>query len=52
MLAQKPIPLFSALQNAIIIGALPFAVIVVLMMGALGKAIYRDGLREKENTEE
>jgi len=41
---------FSALQNAMIIGALPFAVIMVLMMIALGKAIYRDGLREKENT--
>lgn len=39
---------FSALQNAMIIGALPFAIIMVLMMIALGKAIYRDGLREKE----
>ena len=38
---------FSALQNAMIIGALPFAFIMVLMMISLGKAIYLDGLRER-----
>jgi len=43
---------FSALQNAMIIGALPFAVIMVLMMISLGKAIYFDGLREKEASSE
>jgi choline-glycine betaine transporter len=36
---------FSALQNAMIIGALPFAFIMVLMMISLGKAIYLDDLR-------
>jgi choline-glycine betaine transporter len=41
---------FSALQNAMIIGALPFAFIMVLMMISLGKAIYLDGLREKETS--
>jgi len=30
-----------------IIGALPFAKIMVLAMTALGKAIYLDGLRER-----
>ena len=39
---------FSALQNAMIIGALPFAFIMLLMMISLAKAIYRDGLREKQ----
>ena len=37
----------EAIRNAMIIGALPFAVILGLMMIALGKALYRDHLREK-----
>lgn len=36
----------EAIRNAMIIGALPFAVILGLMMVALGKALYRDHLRE------
>jgi choline-glycine betaine transporter len=39
----------EALRNAMIIGALPFAMILGLMMIAMGKALYRDHLREKEN---
>jgi choline-glycine betaine transporter len=42
--AENP---FSAVQIAMIIGALPFAFIMVLTMIALGKAIYLDGLRER-----
>jgi choline-glycine betaine transporter len=38
---------FSVLQIAMIIGALPFAFIMVLMMISLGKAIYLDGLTER-----
>ena len=38
---------FSALQNAMIIGALPFTVIMVLMVVSLTKALYRDSLRAK-----
>ncbi len=37
----------SAIQTAMVIGALPFSVVMVLMCFALVKAIYRDGLREK-----
>lgn len=37
----------DALRNAMIIGALPFTVVMGLMCVALGKALYRDGLREK-----
>ena len=37
----------EAIRNAMIIGALPFAVILGLMMIAMGKALYRDHLREK-----
>ncbi|KZK83434.1 Glycine betaine transporter OpuD [Pseudovibrio sp. Ad13] len=37
----------EAIQNAMIIGALPFSFILGLMMIAMGKAIYRDHLREK-----
>ena len=37
----------DALKNAMIIAALPFTMVMVLMMVSLGKAIYRDGLREK-----
>ncbi|WP_282605793.1 BCCT family transporter [Pelagibius sp. Alg239-R121] len=37
----------EAIRNAMIIGALPFAMILGLMMIALGKALYRDHLRDK-----
>ena len=37
----------GALQNAMIIGALPFCVIMVLMMISLGKALWNDRRREK-----
>ena len=36
----------DALQNAMIIGALPFTVIMVLMCLALGKALLRDDARD------
>jgi choline-glycine betaine transporter len=42
--AENP---FSVLRIAIIIGALPFAIIMVLTMIGLGKAICLDGLRER-----
>ena len=35
----------DALRNAMIIGALPFTVVMGLMCLALAKALYRDGLR-------
>ena len=38
----------EALRSAMIIGALPFTMVVGLMCIALGKALYRDGLREKD----
>lgn len=37
----------EALKNAMIIGALPFTMVMVLMMVSLGKALYRDNLRAK-----
>ena len=37
----------DALKNAMIIAALPFTFVMVLMMVSLGKAMYRDGIREK-----
>ena len=37
----------SALQNAMIIGALPFTMVMVLMVLALIKALFNDGRREK-----
>lgn len=37
----------SAIQTAMVIGALPFSLVMVLMCVSLIKAIYRDGLREK-----
>ncbi len=39
----------DALKNAMIIGALPFTMVMVLMMISLGKALYRDGLRDKHS---
>ena len=38
---------FDALRNAMIIGALPFTMVMGLMCVSLGKALYRDGLRDK-----
>ncbi|MEH6631156.1 MAG: BCCT family transporter [Halopseudomonas aestusnigri] len=38
---------FGALKNAMIIGALPFTVVMVLMVISLAKALYRDNLRSK-----
>ena len=37
----------DALKNAMIIGALPFTMVMGLMCLSLAKALYRDGLREK-----
>ena len=37
----------DALKNAMIIGALPFTMVMGLMCLALAKALYRDGLRDK-----
>ncbi len=37
----------DALRNAMIIGALPFTMVMGLMCVALAKALYRDGLRQK-----
>lgn len=39
----------EALKNAMIIGALPFTFVMVLMCISLGKAMYRDSLRDKGN---
>jgi choline-glycine betaine transporter len=41
---------FEALKNAMIIGALPFTIVMVLMCIALAKALYRDSHREKHGT--
>lgn len=38
---------FSTLRNAMIIGALPFTMIMVLMVISLAKALYRDSVRAK-----
>ncbi len=38
---------FGALQNAMIIGALPFTIVMVFMMISLIKALYRDSVRAK-----
>jgi choline-glycine betaine transporter len=37
----------EALKSAMIIGALPFTMVMGLMCLALSKALYRDGLRDK-----
>ncbi|NJM84556.1 MAG: BCCT family transporter [Tabrizicola sp.] len=37
----------GAIQTAMVIGALPFSLVMVLMGFALIKAIYRDGMRQK-----
>lgn len=38
---------FDALQDAMIIGALPFTIVMVLMAISLAKALFNDGRREK-----
>jgi choline-glycine betaine transporter len=40
----------GALKNAMIIAALPFTMIMVLMMISLGKAMYRDGIRDNSDS--
>lgn len=40
---------FGALQNAMIIGALPFTIVMVLMIISLAKALYRDSIRAKHS---
>ena len=42
----------DALKNAMIIGALPFTIVMGLMCLALIKALYRDGLRDKHGAVE
>ena len=37
----------EALKSAMIIGALPFTMVMGLMCIALAKALYRDGIRDK-----
>lgn len=39
---------FGALQNAMIIGALPFTIVMVFMMISLIKALYRDSVRDAQ----
>lgn len=39
----------EALKNAMIIGALPFTIVMGLMVVSLGKALYRDGQRDKQS---
>lgn len=41
----------GAIQTAMVIGALPFSVVMVLMGVSLIKAVYRDGLRQKHGLE-
>ena len=41
----------NAIQAAMIVGAVPFSFMMILMGIALLKALYRDGLREKEDME-
>ncbi len=40
----------DSLKNAMIIGALPFTMVMVLMVISLIKALYRDGLRTKTDS--
>ncbi len=42
----------DALRNAMIIGALPFTMVMGLMCVALAKALYRDSLRDKHGVAE
>lgn len=47
--AQSGADPMEALKSAMIIGALPFTMVMGLMCIALAKALYRDGLRDKHN---
>ena len=38
----------EALKSAMIIGALPFTMVMGLMCVALIKALYRDGVRDRQ----
>ncbi len=38
----------KAIQTAMVIGALPFSMVMLLMCFALVKAIYRDGMRQRQ----
>lgn len=38
----------TAIQTAMVIGALPFSLVMLLMCVALIKAVFRDGMREKQ----
>ncbi|MFK7861037.1 MAG: BCCT family transporter [Granulosicoccus sp.] len=40
----------KAIQTAMVIGALPFSLVMLLMCFSLIKAIYRDGVREKQGS--
>lgn len=42
----------EALKSAMIIGALPFTMVMGLMCASLAKALYRDGLRDKHASAE
>jgi len=42
----------EALKSAMIIGALPFTMVMGLMCASLAKALYRDGLRDKHSVAE
>jgi choline-glycine betaine transporter len=39
----------DAMKNAMIIGALPFTMVMALMCISLGKALFRDSLRAKQS---
>lgn len=41
----------EALKSAMIIGALPFTMVMGLMCASLAKALYRDGLRDKHSAQ-
>lgn len=41
----------GAIKTAMVIGALPFSLVMVLMGGALIKAVVRDGIREKNGVQ-
>jgi choline-glycine betaine transporter len=41
----------DALKNAMIIGALPFTMVMVLMCISLTKALIRDGMRDKHENQ-
>ena len=42
----------EAIQKAIVIGAMPFSMVMVLIGIALIKAIYKDGIRKKDQRQD